>query len=145
MNKVVAQRSENVAEARKGSKEKVEVEKFLELGEYLMMKRVLVNLEEKVHEPTQMKSMFRTVCKSQGKCCKVGIESGSTNNLVSTKMVEKLGLSRMKHPTPYKVSWLQKGHQLLVNEQCKLELQIGAYKNVWLCDIISMDVCHIHL
>eukprot|EP00253_Pinus_taeda_P032834 PITA_32834 len=35
-------------------------------------------------------------------------------------MVEKLGLKRLKHPTPYKVSWLQKGHQLLVDEQCEV-------------------------
>ena len=53
------------------------------------------------------------------------IYSGSTDNLVSMEMVEKLGLKRMKHPTPYKVSWLQKGHQLLVNEQCNVEFQIG--------------------
>ena len=51
----------------------------------------------------------------------------------------------MKHPTPYKVFLLQKGHQLLVNEQCNVEFQIGNYKDVVLCDIIPMDVCHIHL
>ena len=81
-----------------------------------MMKRVLVKTEKKVHEPSQRKSSFGTKCKSQGKCCKIIIDSGSTYNLVSIEMVEKLGLERMKHPTPYKVSWLQKGHQLLVNE-----------------------------
>ena len=51
----------------------------------------------------------------------------------------------MNHPTLYKVSWLQKGHQLLVNEQCNVEFQIGTYKDVVLCDIISMDICHILL
>jgi len=25
----------------------------------------------------------------------------------------------------YKVSWLQKGHQILVNEQCKIDFRIG--------------------
>ena len=68
------------------------------------------------------------------------IDSGSTDNLVSTKMVEKLGLKRMKHPTPYKVSWLQKGPQLLVNEKCNVEFQIGTHKDEVLCDIILMDV-----
>ena len=70
----------------------------------------------------------------------MGIDNGSTDNLVSTKMVEKLGLKRMKHPDPYKVSLLQKGHHLLVNEQCNVEFQIGTYKDVVLCDIIPMDV-----
>ena len=55
-----------------------------------MMKRVLVKTEKKVHELAQRKSLFRTKCKSQGKCCKMVIDSGSTNNLVSIEMVEKL-------------------------------------------------------
>ena len=78
-----------------------------------MLKRVLVKTEKHVHEPVQRKSLFSLRCKSQGKCCKMVIDSGSTDNLVSTKMVEKMGLKRMKHPTPYKVSWLQKGYHCL--------------------------------
>ena len=72
-------------------------------GEDLMLKRVLVMIEKQVHELVKRKSMLRTRCKSQGKCCKMVIDSGSTNNLVSTEMVENMGLKRMKHPTPYKV------------------------------------------
>ena len=94
---------------------KEEMENPLEQGESLMMKIVLVKTKKEVHEPTQMKSLFRTKCKSQGKCCKVIIDSGSTDNLVSTEMVEKLVLERMKHPIPYKVSRWKKGHQLLMN------------------------------
>ena len=73
------------------------------------------------------------------------IDNGSTDNLVSTEMVDKLGLKMMKHQTPYKVSWLQKGHKLLVNEKCNVEFQISTYKYLVLCDIIPMDVCHIIL
>lgn len=89
--------------------------------------------------------MFLTVCKSHGKCCKLIINSGSTNNLVATEMVEKLELKRLKHPSPYKVSWLQKGHQLLLGDQCEVEFQICRYKAKVICDIMSMDVCHILL
>ena len=117
----------------------------LKEGESLMLKRFLVKSEKQVHEPAQRKLFFRTRCKSQGKCCKMVIDSGSTYNLVSKEMVENLGLKRMKQPTPYKVSWLQKGYQILVNEQCNAEFQIGTYKYVVLCDIIPMDVCHILL
>ena len=39
----------------------------------------------------------------------------------------------------------EKENQLLVNEQCNAEFQIGTYKYVVLCDIIPMDVCHILL
>ena len=33
------------------------------------MKRVLVNTKKKVHELSHKNSLFRTKCKSQGKCC----------------------------------------------------------------------------
>ena len=37
-------------------------------GDSFSMKRVLVKTEKKVHEPSHTKSLFRTKCKSQGKC-----------------------------------------------------------------------------
>ena len=64
---------------------------------------------------------------------------------MSTKMVEKLNLKKVKHPTPYKVSWLHKGHQLLVTEQSEFDFQIGSYKDKVTCDIMPMDVCHVLL
>ena len=73
------------------------------------------------------------------------IGSESTDNIVSMEMVEKLSLRRTKHPIPYKLSWLHKGHQILVSEQCEVDLQIGPYKDKILCDVMPMDVCHILL
>ena len=81
-------------------------DEILDLGESLMMKRVLLKPQKEVKEPAQRRNLFRTMCKVKGKCCKLIIDNGSTNNLVSTKMVEKLGLNKIAHPTPYKVSWL---------------------------------------
>lgn len=49
------------------------------------------------------------------------------------------------HPTPYKVSWLEKGHQVTMTEQFNVEMQIGTYRDVILCDIMPMDVCHLLL
>ena len=89
------------------------------------MNKVLLKQGKEIVEPAQRKNLFMTVCKIQGKSCQLIVDSGSTDNLVSTEVVEKLKLKRTRHPTPYKVSWLQKGHQLLVNEQCELELQLG--------------------
>ena len=102
-NKSTGQRNVNVTEAQEESKEETEVNNPPEDGEALMLKRVLVKIEKQVHGPTQTKSLFRTRCKSQGKCCKMVIDNGSTDHLVSTEMVEKLGLKRMKHPAPYKI------------------------------------------
>eukprot|EP00253_Pinus_taeda_P008602 PITA_08602 len=122
-----------------------EAENTPETGEALVLNKVLLKPTKEVAEPDQRKALFRIVCKSRGKCCKVIIDSGSTDNLVAMEMVEKLGLKKLKHPTPYKVSWLQKGHQLLVDEQCEVEFQIGKYKDKILCDVMPMDVCHLLL
>jgi hypothetical protein len=60
-------------------------------------------------------------------------------------MVEKLELETTDHPSPYKVSWLQKGHQVSVTKQCLVEFKIGGYNDKVLCDVIPMDVCHLLL
>lgn len=122
-----------------------EEENIPEGGESLVINQVFLKPTKEIAEPSQRKTLFRTVCKVQGKCCQMIIDSGSTNNLVSIEVVEKLKMKTIKQPTPYKVSWLQKGHQLLVNEQCEVELQLGKYKNKIVCDVMPMDVCHILL
>jgi hypothetical protein len=110
-----------------------------------MMRKVLLKPEKEAKEPVQRNSLFRTACKTKDRVCKVIIDSGSTDNLVSTEMVEKLELETTAHPNPYKVSWLQKGHQVMVSRQCNVEFKIGGYKDEILCDVIPMDVCHVLL
>ena len=120
-------------------------EVLLETGESLMMNKVLLKPEKEQAKLSQRKSLFRTTCKVKGKCCKMVIDSGSAENIVSIDMVEKLRLKKTKHPVPYKVSWLHRGHQILVSEQCEVDFQIGPYKDKILCDVMPMDVCHILL
>jgi len=73
------------------------------------------------------------------------IDSGSTNNLLSTEMVEKMKLETTTYPNLYNMSWLQKGHQVMISRQCKVDFNIGGYIDEVLCDVIPMDVCHILL
>ena len=54
-----------------------------------MVNKVLLKPKKEQAEPTQRKYLFKTMCKFQGKCCKMVIDSGSTDNLVSTEMGEK--------------------------------------------------------
>jgi hypothetical protein len=114
-------------------------------GRSLMMKKVLLKQEPETEKPVQRNNLFRTTCKMKDRVCKVIIDSGSTDNLVSTEMVEKLELETTAHPTPYKVSWLQKGHQVTVTQQCLVNFKIGGYRDEILCDVIPMDVCHVLL
>jgi hypothetical protein len=105
-----------------------------------MMRKILLNTEKEIENPIQRNSLFRTTCKTKDRVCKVIVDSGSTNNLVSTKMVEKLELEIGPHPSPYKVSWLQNGHQVAVTKHCLVEFKIGGYKDEILCDVIPMDI-----
>jgi hypothetical protein len=58
-------------------------------------------------------------------------------------MVEKMELETIEHPSPYRVSWLQKGHQVNVTKQCLVEFRISGYKDEILYDVILMDVFHL--
>jgi hypothetical protein len=110
-----------------------------------MLRKVLLKPEVEVEKPVQRTSLFRTACKTNYRVCKVIIDSGSIDNLVSTEMVEKLELETTMHLKPYKVSWLQKGNHVMVAKQCLVEFKIEGYRDEILCDVIPMDVCHILL
>jgi hypothetical protein len=110
-----------------------------------MLRKILLKPEAEVEKLVQRNSLFRTACKTKDRVCKVIIDSGSTDNLVSMEMVEKLELETIAHLKPYTVSWLQKGHQVMVTKQCLVEFKIGGYRDEILCDVIPMDVFHILL
>eukprot|EP00253_Pinus_taeda_P017972 PITA_17972 len=139
------QRGAFVAQPEEAEAQPREVENVAETGEALVFNKVMLKQAKEMAEQTKRKALFRTVCKSHGKCCKLIIDSGSTDNLVATEMVEKLGLKRFKYPTPYKVSWLHNCQQLLVDEQCEVQFHISKYTDKVACDIMPMDVCHILL
>jgi hypothetical protein len=118
---------------------------YVEGGRSPMMRKVLLTPEKEVENPVQRNRLFRTACKTKDRVCKVIMDSGIIDNLVSTEMMEKLELETIEHLSPYRVSWLQKGHQVNVTKQCLVEIKIGGYKDEILCDVIPMDVCHLLL
>lgn len=81
-------------------------------------------------------------CKIMEKVCRVIIDLGSIDNIVSEEVVSKLKLTRISHTNPYKVTWLKKGQHVLVNEQAWVAFSIGRYKEKVLCDVLPMDACH---
>jgi hypothetical protein len=114
-------------------------------GGSLTVHKVLLTPKKEVEDTAQRTRLFRTTCKTKGWKCKVIVDNGSTDNIVSTKMVEKLELDTTDQPSPYKVSWLQKGHQVSFTKQCLADFKMGEYKDKVLCDVIPMDVCHVLL
>jgi hypothetical protein len=93
-------------------------EETTEEGRSIMMRKALIMLDKEVREPVQRKSLFRISCKTKDRVCKVIKDIRSIDNLVSMEMVEKLNLETTTHSNPYRVSWLQKGQQVMVSQQC---------------------------
>ncbi|XP_020255750.1 uncharacterized protein LOC109832751 [Asparagus officinalis] len=115
-------------------------------GEQLtcVVRRLL--LAPKAEEPPQRHNIFRTRCTVQQKICDVIINSGSSENIVSRRMVEKLGLKTEKHPAPYKIGWIRKGNDVQVDEVCRVSFSIGrTYVDEALYDVVEMDACHMLL
>ena len=112
-----------------------------EEGENLMIRRTLIR-EPNKKEASQRRALSRIRCKIMGKVCRVIIDSGSTDNIISEEVVEKLKLERIQHANPYKVTWLSKKQHVLVGEQTWV-FTIRRYKDRVLCDILLMDACHL--
>ena len=65
-------------------------EKYAEGGRSLMMRKILLKPEKEMENPVERNILFRTSCKTKDRVCKVIVDSGNMDNLLSTKMVEKL-------------------------------------------------------
>jgi hypothetical protein len=110
-----------------------------------MMRKFLLTPKKEAENPAQRNRLFRTAFNTKDRVCKVIVDNGSIDNLISTEMVEKLEMETIEHPSPYRFLWLQTRHQVNVTKQCLVEFKIGGYKDEILCDVIPMDVFHLLL
>ena len=55
------------------------------------------------------------------------VDNESCVNVVSSKMIEKVGLEVVPHPHPYKVSWIN-STALNVKQQCLDPIEFNVYK-----------------
>ncbi|RDX59631.1 hypothetical protein CR513_61841, partial [Mucuna pruriens] len=63
------------------------------------------------------------------KICSVIIDSGSSVNIASTRLVEKLKLPTLAHPKPYKLQWLNSKGEIAVAKQVSSTFTVGQYKD----------------
>jgi hypothetical protein len=73
------------------------------------------------------------------------VDNDSQKNLISTKVVKQLGLSKTPHSQTYNIGWLHQGRDLRISQQCRLFYDIHPFKDEVVCDISPLDVCDVVL
>ncbi|KAI9191578.1 hypothetical protein LWI28_010302 [Acer negundo] len=104
-----------------------------------------LSAQAKEDDELQRVNVFHTRCHVNDKVCSLIIDGGSCTNMASTTMVEKLNLTTLKHPKPYKLQWLIDSEEIKVTKQVLVSFFIGKYKDEVLCDVVLMHASHILL
>ncbi|XP_022842142.1 uncharacterized protein LOC111365867 [Olea europaea var. sylvestris] len=114
--------------------------------EILVVRKILLTPKGDSGDDWLRTNVFHTTCTIADKVCKLIIDSGSCENIVSEEAIEKLQLKMDRHPKPYKLSWQNKGSEVTVEKWCLVSFSIGKkyFDNAW-CDVLSMDACHVLL
>jgi len=102
-------------------------------GDLLVVQRVLnaqIDVNDEQHE-----NIFHTRCQIRDKVCGMIIDNGSCTNVVSTTLVEKLGLTTIPHPRPYSLRWLNENGEIRVTKQVRVPFSIKTYHDEVLCDV----------
>ncbi|XP_057479195.1 uncharacterized protein LOC130766548 [Actinidia eriantha] len=113
-------------------------------GQSLVVRHLLYSPRREVD--AQRHNIFKTRCTVNGRVCDVIIDGGSSENIVSRTMVEKLGLSTKKHKHPYSIGWIKEVDKMEVTEQCDISFSIGKdYQDIVICDVVDTDAYHMLL
>lgn len=97
------------------------------VGELLVTRQAL-NTQIKADDlEQQRKNIFHTWCHINNKVCSLIIKGRSCTNVASTNLVEKLGLTMLKHPNPYKLQWLNECEEVKVS--CRVLINFSMVGN----------------
>ena len=111
----------------------------------LVARRALSLQAKEEEEEVQRENIFHTCCHVKDKVCSVIIDGGSCTNVASTSMVEKLGLTTLKHHRPYKLQWMNDSGEARITKQVLVPFRIGKYEDEELCDVVPMQARHLLL
>jgi hypothetical protein len=96
-------------------------------------------------EKLQRHNLFQTFFVINNRQARVIIDGGSCNNLVSSDLVKKLGLTTRPHPHPYHLMWFNDAAKAKVIHTCRVSFSIGSYASPVDCDVVPMEACSILL
>ena len=69
------------------------------------------------NEEEQRENLFHISCRVLGNCSTLIIDGGSWTNMVAASLVDKLKLTTIPHPKPYKLHWLSDQGSLHVTQR----------------------------
>ena len=110
----------------------------------IIVQRVLSTQMEQA-EKQQRHNLFQTFFIIKNHRARVIIDSGSCNNLVSSDLVKKLGLSTRPHKHPYHIQWLNDSGKAKVTQTVRVYFSIGTYADFADCDVVPMQACSLLL
>ena len=96
-------------------------------------------------ENNQQHNLFHTQGMIKDKLCSIIIDNGSCNNIASQELVERMGLKQRRHPSPYKIQWLNKCGMLRVSNIVTVPFSIGKYNDHVEYDVVPMQACQLLL
>jgi len=106
--------------------------------------RVLSVTAEKV-DNGQRHNLFHTHGLIKDKVCRIIVDNGSCNNIASQELVDRLGLKPRRHPSPYKMQWLNDCGALRVSHTVTVPFSVGKYNDHVECDVVPMQACQLLL
>ena len=74
-----------------------------------MLLRHMIGQDQNEIELTQREYIFQSRCKINKWVCSLIIDGGSSTNVASTRLVEKLSIETIPHAKPYKLAWMRNG------------------------------------
>ncbi|CAA7397825.1 unnamed protein product [Spirodela intermedia] len=97
-------------------------------------------------EPPQCHNVFRTKYTIDGKVCDLIIDCNSSENIISSLMVQNLKLKTKKHPHPYRIVCIKKNYETKVTDTILIKFSMGKtiFYEIYY-DIVEMDACHLIL
>jgi hypothetical protein len=96
-------------------------------------------------ENNQRHNLVHTRGMIKDKLCRIIVDNGSCNNIASLQLVERLGLKQRRHPSPYKIQWLNECGTLRVSNIVTVPFSIGRYSDQVECDVVPMQACQLLL
>lgn len=110
----------------------------------IMVQRVLSSQPES-SKKQQHHNLFQTFFTIENRRAHVIIDGGSCNNLVSSDLVKKLGLTTRPRPHPYHIQWINDSGKVKVTHMVRVHFSIGMYSDYADCDVVPMEACSLLL